>query len=88
MVGGWGAMMAALARRGFRRGRAGRAGRARACLAAEWHFSRRTAIWLALPFAIGGWWSLYLGLVAFYAAASFFIVQHLRHARRTRLTAR
>ena len=46
---------------------------------AEWLFSRRTAIWLAIPFAIGGWWNAYLGLMAFYAAGSFFIVQHLRH---------
>ena len=46
---------------------------------AEWHFARRIAIWLALPFAIGGWWSLYLGLLAAYAATSFFIIQHLRH---------
>jgi hypothetical protein len=45
----------------------------------EWLFSRRTAIWPAIPFAIGGWWNAYLGIMAFYAAASFFIVQHLRH---------
>ena len=45
----------------------------------EWHFSRRNAMWLALPFAIGGWWSLYLATVAVYAATSFFIAQHLRH---------
>ena len=58
-------------------GRVERAGRS--VPGGEWHFSRRTAIWLALPFAIGGWWSAYLGLVALYAATSFFIVQHLRH---------
>jgi hypothetical protein len=46
----------------------------------QWHLSRRNAIWLALPFAIGGWWNLYLTLLAFYAAASFFIVQHFRHS--------
>ena len=45
----------------------------------EWLLSRRSAIWLAIPFAIGGWWSTYLGLIALYAATSFFIVQHLRH---------
>ena len=37
-------------------------------------------MWLALPFAIGGWWSLYLAMVAVYAATSFFIAQHLRHS--------
>jgi hypothetical protein len=46
----------------------------------QWHFARRNAIWLALPFALGGWWNAYLGLIAFYAAASFFVAQHLRHA--------
>ena len=45
----------------------------------EWHFSRRTAIWLALPFATGGWWPAYLGLLSIYAATSFFIAQHFRH---------
>jgi hypothetical protein len=76
---GWGSMMAALAAGAFAEaGRIERQGRS--LPAAEWHFSRRTAIWLMLPFAIGGWWSLYLGLLAFYAAASFFIAQHLRHS--------
>jgi hypothetical protein len=42
-------------------------------------FSRRTAIWAAIPFAIGGWWNLYLGLLAFYAATSFFLAQHVHH---------
>ena len=45
----------------------------------QWLLSRRTAIWLAIPFAIGGWWSAYLGLAALYAAISFFTVQHMRH---------
>ena len=76
---GWGAVMAALGAIGFAEaGRIERAGRA--VPAAEWHFSVRIAIWLALPFAIGGWWSAYLGLIASYAAASFFVVQHLRHS--------
>ena len=76
---GWGAVMAALGAIGFAEaGRIERAGRT--APAAEWHFSARTAIWLALPFAIGGWWSAYLGLVSFYAAASFFVLQHLRHS--------
>lgn len=75
---GWGAMMAALGAAAFAEaGRIERRGRS--VPSAELHFNRRTAIWLALPFAIGGWWSLYLGLVAFYAATSFFILQHFRH---------
>ena len=76
---GWGAMMAALGTAAFAEaGRVERAGRQMP--AVEWHFSRRTAIWLSLPFAIGGWWSAYLGLLAVYAATSFFIAQHLRHS--------
>jgi hypothetical protein len=75
---GWGAMVAALAAGAF--AEAGRVERKGAALpAAEWHFSRRTAIWLALPFAVGGWWSALLGVLAFYAATSFFIAQHVRH---------
>ncbi|MGH6705755.1 MAG: hypothetical protein ACREB1_02990 [Sphingomicrobium sp.] len=75
---GWGAMVAALSAVAF--AEAARVERmATSASGGEWLFSRRSAIWLAIPFAIGGWWSTYLGLVAFYAAASFFIVQHLRH---------
>ena len=44
-----------------------------------WLFSRRSAITLAIPFAIAGAWTSYLvGLLA-YAAISFFIIQHVRH---------
>lgn len=76
---GWGAVVAALGGASF--AEAGRIeGRGLNVRGAEWHFNRRTAIWLAMPFAIGGWWSLYLGLVAFYAATSFFLLQHLRHS--------
>lgn len=76
---GWGAMMAALSAGAFAEaGRVERTGRS--LPAGEWHFSRRTAIWLAIPFAIGGWWSAYLGLLALYAAGSFFVAQHLRHS--------
>ena len=84
---GWGAMMAALAGAGF--AEAGRIERhGKSLPAGQWHFSRRTAIWLAIPFAIGGWWSLYLGLLASYAAISFFIAQHFRHGVETRDQAR
>ena len=76
---GWGALMAALGAASFAEaGRVERAGRK--LPGSEWHFSRRIAIWMALPFAIGGWWSAYLGLLSIYAATSFFISQHLRHS--------
>ena len=76
---GWGAMMAALSAGAFAEaGRVERMGRE--LPSGEWHFSRRTAIWLAIPFAIGGWWSAYLGILALYAAGSFFVAQHLRHS--------
>ena len=75
---GWGAIVAALAGAAF--AEAGRVEREGKSLpGGEWHFSRRTAIWVAIPFAIGGWWSLYLGLLSLYAAVSFFIAQHFRH---------
>ncbi len=44
-----------------------------------WLFSRRNAIFTAIPFAIGGWWNGLLVTLAVYAAASFFIAQHFRH---------
>ena len=72
-------MMAALAGAAF-----GEAGRielsGRDLPGGEWHFARRNVIWLAVPLALGGWWSLYLTLIALYAAVSFFIVQHFRHS--------
>ncbi len=76
---GWGALMAALAAGAFAEaGQVERAGRSMP--GREWHFSRRSAIWLALPFAIGGWWPAYLAVLAVYAATSFFIAQHYRHS--------
>ena len=75
---GWGAMVSALAAAAFAEaGRIERLGRTMPGNA--WLFSRRAAIWLAVPFAIAGWWSVYLALLALYATASFFIVQHVRH---------
>ncbi len=75
---GWGAMVAALSAAAF--AEAGRIERRDSSVPkGEWLLSRRTAIWLAIPFAIGGWWSAYLGLVALYAAVSFFVVQHMSH---------
>ena len=76
--GGWGAMVAALAAVAF--AEAMRIERSvTESPGAIYLFSRRAAIWLAIPFAIGGWWNLYLGLLALYAAASFFVAQHVHH---------
>ena len=44
-----------------------------------WLFSRRNAIFAAVPFALGGVWTAYLLAMLLYAALSFFIVQHVRH---------
>ena len=44
-----------------------------------WLFSRRNAIFAAIPFALGGAWTAYLIVMLIYAAASFFLVQHIRH---------
>jgi hypothetical protein len=75
---GWGAMVAAIAAAAF--AEAARIERAGLEVPGKtWLFSRRSAIWLALPFAVAGWWSAYLALIAGYAATSFFIVQHFRH---------
>jgi uncharacterized membrane protein len=44
-----------------------------------WLLSRRNAIFLAIPFAITGAWTPYLLSMLIYAAASFFLVQHMRN---------
>jgi hypothetical protein len=77
-VSGWGALLSALTAIGF--AEAGRIEKAVFPPDADlWLFSRRSAVILAVPFAIAGAWTAYLvGLLA-YAALSFFIVQHVRH---------
>lgn len=45
-----------------------------------WLFSRRSAIFAAIPFAIFGAWSTFLVVLWLYAGASFFIVQRARHS--------
>ena len=76
---GWGAMMAALSAIGFAEAmRIERKGKT--IPSGEWLLSWRNAAWLAIPFAVGDWWNLYLGLLAFYAAGSFFLAQHYRHS--------
>ncbi len=44
-----------------------------------WLLSRRNAIFLAIPFALGGVWTAYLLAILVYAALSFFIVQRVLH---------
>lgn len=76
--GGWGALVAALAAAAF--GEAMRIERRdSAPPGGHWFFSRRAAIVLAIPFAVGGWWNAYLVAMALYAAVSFFLAQHVHH---------
>lgn len=75
---GWGALVAALAAAAF--AEASRIEQTDMPTGGElWLFSRRNAIFTAVPFAIGGAWTAYLIAMLVYAAASFFIVQHVRH---------
>lgn len=77
-VGGWGAIMAAFAAAGF--AEAFRLERGSIDVPGKlWLFSRRSAVIAAIPFALLGAWNSYLALLALYAAASFFLVQHVRH---------
>jgi hypothetical protein len=76
---GWGALVAAGAALAFaeaaRLERPGLPGDADI-----WLFSRRNAIFAALPFALLGAWSTYLVAMLAYASASFFVIQHARHS--------
>lgn len=75
---GWGAFVTAAAACAF--GEAARIEKSGMASASEpWLLSRRNAIFLAIPFALGGVWTAYLVAVLLYAALSFFIVQRVRH---------
>ena len=75
---GWGALVTAAAACGF--AEAARIEKAGLPPEGEmWLLSRRNAIFLAIPFALGGAWTAYLLAVLIYAAISFFIVQRVRH---------
>jgi hypothetical protein len=76
-VSGWGALLSALAAGAF--AEAARLERAGMPDGELWLFSRRSAIVLAIPFALAGAWTSYVVAVLLYAALSFFIVQHVRH---------
>jgi hypothetical protein len=76
---GWGSFVAAASGCGF--AEAARIEKAGMPAGGEtWLFSRRNAVFLALPFALGGVWTAYLLAVLAYATISFFIVQRVRHA--------
>ena len=76
---GWGALVSAGAALAF--AEAARIERPPITAEAEiWLFSRRNAIFAAIPFAITGAWATYLVVMLVYAAASFFLIQHARHS--------
>jgi len=76
-LGGWGALVTALAAAAF--AEATRIEKAGILSADLWLVSRRSAIVAAVPFALAGAWTSYLIGLLVYAALSFFIVQHVRH---------
>ena len=77
-VAGWGALFAAWTAAAF--AEAARIEKSGADVPPQlWLFSRRNAIFLAVPFALAGWWVPCLVALATYAAVSFFVVQHFKH---------
>ncbi|MEO6247181.1 MAG: hypothetical protein ABIO85_01175 [Sphingomicrobium sp.] len=77
--GGWGALIAALSAAGFAQAHRVELGGEEPSFR-HWLFARRNAIFAVIPFAAFGWWNALLAALALYAAVSFFLVQHLRHA--------
>jgi hypothetical protein len=76
---GWGALVTAGATLAF--AEAARIEKAAFPAGSEiWLFSRRSAIFAAIPFALAGAWTTYLVVLLIYAAISFFVVQHVRHS--------
>ncbi|MEO6580448.1 MAG: hypothetical protein ABIN83_04785 [Sphingomicrobium sp.] len=75
---GWGALITALTAGGFAQAARGERTGIELPISAGL-FSRRNAILLAVPFAIGGWWIGLLLTLLLYAAMSFFVAQHFRH---------
>jgi hypothetical protein len=76
-IGGWGALVTALAAGAF--AEAARIEKSGILTSDLWLVSRRSAIFAAIPFALAGAWNSYLIALLIYAALSFFIVQHVRH---------
>jgi MobA-like NTP transferase domain len=76
-VSGWGALVSAIGAGAF--AEAARIERSSMQDNEPWLISRRSAIVLAVPFALAGAWTSYLVVLSIYALVSFFIVQHVRH---------
>ncbi|HYI42112.1 MAG TPA: hypothetical protein VD768_00610 [Sphingomicrobium sp.] len=75
---GWGALYAALVAAAF--AEAARIERGKTELPGQvWLFSRRNAILGSVPFAVFGAWTAAIVALSFYAAASFFFVQFVKH---------
>ena len=75
---GWGAIVSAIGAIAF--AEAARIEKAGLAIPGDlWLFSRRNAIFAALPFALAGGWTGYLVTMAVYAAVSFYYTQHARH---------
>ena len=76
---GWGSMVAASAACAF--AEAARIEKSNMPSGGDlWLLSRRNAIFLAIPFALGGIWTAFLIAILAYAALSFFIIQRVRHS--------
>jgi hypothetical protein len=75
---GWGAAVLALAAAAFAEAARVEA-RGRDLPGETWLFGLRPAIFLTVPFALGGWWTAALAVLAVYAAGSFFLVQNRVH---------
>ena len=76
---GWGALVTAGATLAF--AEAARIEKAAFPAGSEiWLFSRRSAIFAAIPFALASAWTTYLVVLLIYGAISFFVVQHVRHS--------
>ena len=77
---GWGSIVCAAATLAF--AEAARIEKESLAVRSEpWLFSRRSAIFAAIPFALLGNWTAYLVAMFAYSTLSFFGIQHVRHAR-------
>jgi hypothetical protein len=75
---GWGALICAIGAIAF--AEASRIEKGTLAIPGDvWLFSRRNAIFAALPFALVGAWTGYLVAMAVYSAVSFYYTQHARH---------
>jgi hypothetical protein len=78
---GWGAFVTAVAAIAF--AEANRIEKAGLAVPWEpWLLSRRSAIFLGIPFALVGAWTAFLIVLLIYAAVSFYYTQHARHLSR------